>query len=102
MTDRNAASSTCVRLGRLKLLYRAAKIDPRLCVATPSCLLLTFMPAAVQGNGTAAIFQGDSRVTTFDMHGAEAPGLSLIDASDACCVLPECNLASSGHTERKI
>ena len=26
----------------------------------------------VQGNGTAAIFDGDERVTTFDMHGVSA------------------------------
>jgi len=25
-----------------------------------------------QGNGTAAIFEGDERVTTFDMHGVSA------------------------------
>jgi len=68
------------------------------------------MPAALQGNGMAAIFQGDSRVTTFDMHGAEAPGFCLIDTSDACSPWMQSlnlassgrlNLASSGNTGRK-
>ena len=45
----------------------------------------------MQGNGTAAIFDGDERVTTFDMHGRVSLCPHLISEDSVKCSVPQSN-----------